>query len=169
MPLSRSSLLETLSSLAISFEIHEHPAVFSTKDVVQLPSPIPGQDTKNLFLRDDKRTTFVLVCVKADTRVNLKELGKNLGIKGITFGSPDEMEKLLGVTPGSVCLFALGNDSDHKVRGYLDLSIDIEQPMQNHPLENTATVVLLGKDLVRFCEHTGHPLVQIPIPARTEG
>jgi Ala-tRNA(Pro) deacylase len=120
MQLCRSSLLSVLSSLKIPFEIHDHPAVFSTKDVVQLHSPLPGQDTKNLFLRDEKRTTFILVCVKADTRVNLKELGKSLGIKGITFGSPEEMEKLLGVTPGSVCLFALGNDTENKVKGYLD-------------------------------------------------
>jgi Ala-tRNA(Pro) deacylase len=143
--------------------------VFSTKDVVQLHSPLPGQDTKNLFLRDEKRTTFILVCVKADTRVNLKELGKSLGIKGITFGSPEEMEKLLGVTPGSVCLFALGNDTENKVKGYLDSSINTEKLMQNHPLENTATVVLTGLDMCKVCEFLGHPLTQIPISSRADG
>lgn len=166
MPISRSSLLDLLSSLEISYSVYDHPAVFSTKDVVELPSRIPGQDTKNLFLRDDKRTTYLLVCVKAATRVNLKELGRSLGVKGITFGSPEELQNLLGVTPGSVCLFALGNDSEGKVRGYIDSSIKLGEQMQNHPLENTATVVLRTEDTLHVCERLGHPLTQISIPSQ---
>lgn len=165
-PITRADIITTLQKLSVTFEIHDHPAVFTTQDVVRLTHKLPGQDTKNLFLRDEKRTTFILVCVRADIRVNLKELGKTLGIKGITFGSPEELQSLLGVTPGSVCLFALANDSENMVRGFLDAGIDLEGQMQNHPLENTATVVLPVAGMRAFCEEVGHPLTALAIPER---
>ena len=166
MVTSQNELLQKLKDLEVSFRHFTHPAVFSTADIVLLPEKIPGVDTKNLFLRDEKRTRYLLVCVRAETRVHLKELGRALGIKGITFASPEEMLELLGITPGSVCLFSLLNDTGGKVAGYIDAAIDPESEMQNHPLENTATVVLKVSDLERFCNNFSHPLTRIEIPVR---
>jgi Ala-tRNA(Pro) deacylase len=157
-----------LSELGIQYRYYTHPAVFSVADVVLLPEKLPGADTKNLFLRDEKRTRYVLVCVRAETRVNLKELGRTLGIKGITFASPEDMLEMLGITPGSVCLFSLMNDSAGRVKGYFDASIDPGEEMQNHPLVNTASVVLRASDMFRFCERVGHPLERVDIPIRQE-
>jgi Ala-tRNA(Pro) deacylase len=162
----QARLCGLLTQLGISYQHFTHPAVFSTADVVLLPEKLPGVDTKNLFLRDEKRQRFVLVCVRAETRIDLKELGRLLQLKGITFGSPEELLQLLGVTPGAVCLFALLNDSAGRVTGYLDSSIEPAAPMQNHPLVNTATVVMPSCEVERFCAHVGHPLTRIQVPTR---
>jgi Ala-tRNA(Pro) deacylase len=158
-----------LDELNVEYEYHTHPAVFTTADVSLLSEKISGVDTKNLFLRDEKRTRYILVCVRAHTRVRLKDLGRQLGIKGITFASADEMQEMLGVTPGSVCLFSLCNDTQRRVAGYLDASIAQEDKMQNHPLINTATVVLRVTDMLRFCVRVEHPLERIEIPELQEG
>lgn len=83
-----SQLGSMLDQLEISYQHFTHPAVFSTEDVALLPEKLPGADTKNLFLRDEKRARYILVCVRAETRVDLKQLGRSLGMKGLTFGSP---------------------------------------------------------------------------------
>jgi hypothetical protein len=103
-----------------------------------------------------------MLCVRATTRVHLKELGRQRGIKGITFASAEEMLSFLGVTPGSVCLFALMNDQLGRVCGLLDDSLSPEEEIQNHPLENTATVVAQTADIERFCqeETSGKPLCE---------
>jgi Ala-tRNA(Pro) deacylase len=162
----QQALVSLLNQLQIVHTHFSHAAVFTTADVAKLTEDIPGSDTKNLFLRDEKRSRYILVCVRAETRVNLKELGKQLGIKGLCFATPDELQSLLGVTPGSVCLFALMNDVDGRVTGFLDSSITPTEAIQNHPLENTATIVLTAADIARFCAHAGHPLTRIEIPAR---
>lgn len=159
-------LFQTLEQLGIHYQLFKHPAVFSTADVSSLPEKIPGVDTKNLFLRDEKRRRFVMVCVRAETRVNLKELGKSLQLKGITFATPDELLRCVGITPGSVCLFALMNDASGCVAGFLDNSIAPSVDMQNHPLINTATLVLQTSEVERFCAHVRHPLTRIDIPVR---
>lgn len=163
---NQSRLFQTLEQLGIHYQLFKHPAVFSTADVSLLPEKIPGVDTKNLFLRDEKRRRFVMVCVRAETRVNLKELGKSLQLKGITFATPDELLRCVGITPGSVCLFALMNDASGCVEGFLDHSIAPSVDMQNHPLINTATLVLQTSEVERFCAHVRHPLTRIDIPAR---
>ncbi len=164
--MSSESLLQKLSALQIPHRVFQHRPVFTVDDIALLVEKIPGVDTKNLFLRDEKRTRYIVLCVRAETRVNLKELGRNLGMKGLTFGSAEEMLELLGLTPGSVCLFGLINDTSGRVTGYFDASIDPTAEMQNHPLINTATVVLAAADMERFCADIGHRLERIAIPER---
>jgi Ala-tRNA(Pro) deacylase len=159
-------LQTTLEELGLLYQLFTHPAVFSTADVALLPEKLPGADTKNLFLRDEKRSRYILVCVRADTRVDLKQLGRSLGMKGLTFASPEDMLAMLGLTPGSVCLFGLMNDTLGQVEGFLDSSLDAAEEMQNHPLINTASLVLKVNDMERFCARVAHPLTRIEIPSR---
>lgn len=159
-------LRAVLEELAIPYRHFTHPAVFSTADVVLLPEKLPGADTKNLFLRDEKRSRYILVCVRAETRVDLKQLGRQLGMKGLTFASPEDMLSMLELTPGSVCLFGLMNDKQGRVEGFLDKTLDAAEEMQNHPLINTASLVLKVADLERFCERVAHPLTRMDIPSR---
>ena len=169
MKLTSPTLRLLLDQQGIPYRHFTHPAVFTTADVALLPERLPGIDTKNLFLRDEKRRRYVLVCVRAETRVDLKQLGRVLDMKGLTFGSPEDMLDMLGVVPGSVCLFGLANDTQGRVEGFIDSSISPEGEMQNHPLVNTETVVLKVSDLLRFCAHTNHPLTAIDIPERASG
>jgi Ala-tRNA(Pro) deacylase len=166
MKLTPDKLRERIDSLGIKYESYSHPAVFTTADIALLPHALPGIDTKNLFLRDEKRTRYILVCVRAELRVDLKQLGRLLGMKGLTFGSPDELESFLGVSPGSVCLFSLANDKNNRVSGYIDSSIPLDLQMQNHPLINTQTLVLPVSGMLDFCASVGHPLTRVEIPER---
>jgi Ala-tRNA(Pro) deacylase len=87
-------------------------------------------------------------------------------MKGLTFGSPEELQSLLGVSPGSVCLFSLAHDKANKVEGFIDNSVPLDQPMQNHPLINTETLVLLASGMLDFCSSVRHPLTRIELPER---
>jgi Ala-tRNA(Pro) deacylase len=167
MKLTSETLRQLLDQLGIPHNHFTHPAVFTTADVLLLPERLPGVDTKNLFLRDEKRRRYVLVCVRAETRVDLKQLGRVLNMKGLTFASPEDLKEMLGVVPGSVCLFGLANDAQGRVEGFIDSSINPEDEMQNHPLLNTETVVLRVSDMLRLCAHVRHPLTRVEIPERS--
>ena len=62
----------------------------------------------------------------------------------------------LGITPGSVSLFALIHDGAQAVELVLDQAVWDAEQVQAHPLRNTATVLLSHAALVRFLAHTGH-------------
>jgi len=154
-----------LDSHDIAYVRHDHPAVYTVEEADQLVPELPGAKTKNLFLRDDKGKRHFLVLVPSDKRVNLKALKAVLGVKRISFGSPERLKKHLGIEPGAVSLLAVFNDSDHKVEVFMDSDLWAAETFLFHPLVNTSTLVLKKADIQRFLEATGHELKVVEVPA----
>ena len=59
------------------------------------------------------------------------------------------------MTPGSVTAFALINDADHRVRFVLDAGLAASDPVNFHPLTNTATTAISQADFRRFLAAVG--------------
>ena len=126
---------------------HEHAAVMTVEESEQLVPPLPGAKTKNLFLRDKKGARHFLVTVPAARSVDLNALGAVLGTGRLGFASPERLHKHLAITPGSVSLLALVNDTAGAVEFVLDRSLWEAEAVHAHPLTNTATVILAHADL----------------------
>jgi Ala-tRNA(Pro) deacylase len=153
---TRQELFKFLESLDIRVQTVDHPAVFTVAESAELDRRIPGGHTKNLFLRD-ARDALYLVVAHAHTRVDLKALARRLGASGrFSFGRPDLLQQVLGVTPGSVTIFALINDSDRRVAVVVDEALMAFDTINGHPLENTATTNIARRDLFRFIRACGH-------------
>jgi Ala-tRNA(Pro) deacylase len=70
------------------------------------------------------------------------------------------MAETLGVTPGSVTAFGLINDTAHRVRFVLDAGLAASDPVNFHPLTNTATTAISQADFRRFLAALGvEPLI----------
>lgn len=154
-PLTRNELFERLSELGIQTTTLEHDATFTVAESTAIEKALPGAHTKNLFLKGDKGN-IVLVVAKTSTVVNLKSLAKRLGAGRFSFGKPDLLLDLLGVTPGAVTAFAIANDTARKVAVILDSALMTHDSLNCHPLENTATTNIARDDLLRFIRSTGH-------------
>lgn len=127
---------------------------------------LPGAKTKNLFLRDKKGARHFLVTVPHDLAVDLGALGDRLDAGRLGFASAERMMKHLGITPGSVSLLALVNDSAHAVEFVIDRRLWEADAVHAHPLVNSATMVIPHADLERFLEATGHAARIIDVPDR---
>jgi len=144
---------------------HEHAAVMTVEESEQLVPPLPGAKTKNLFLRDKKGVRHFLVTVPAARTVDLSALGAVLATGRLGFASPERLHKHLAITPGSVSLLALVNDTARAVEFVLDRSLWEAAAVHAHPLTNTATVILAHADLEVFLRATGHVPRVIDVPA----
>lgn len=168
MPLTPDALLELLENNGIPATTHAHPPVHTVAESQALRGDIPGAHTKNLFLRDGKKTYF-LVVVAEDTPVNIKALKGPLQAKGsLSFGSAEALYEHLGVLPGSVTLLAAAND----VAGLVTIAIDAEllkaEAVCCHPLTNERTTSLAPEALDAFFRLTGHQPLVIEIPPAPE-
>lgn len=155
---------EDLEALAIPFEQYEHEAVFTVAESYGVKDAIPGAHTKNLFLKDTGGA-FWLVTVPAEMRVKLKALPAAIGCKRVSFGKPDDMERLLGLTPGSVTPLGAINAQPGTITVVLDRTLAEADRINVHPLRNTATIGLSGADCLRLLEHWGHAPLVADIPA----
>jgi len=144
---------------------HEHAAVMTVEESEQLVPPLPGAKTKNLFLRDKKGARHFLVTVPAARTVDLGALGAVLATGRLGFASPERLHKHLAITPGSVSLLALVNDTARAVEFVLDRSLWEADAVHAHPLTNTATMILAHADLEVFLRATGHVPRVIDVPA----
>lgn len=161
-----AGLLSDLSELAIPFVAHEHVAVFTVAESDAVNAAIPGAHTKNLFLKDNGGA-FWLVTVPSEARVDLKALPAAIGSKRVSFGKADDMERLLGVAPGSVTPLAAINAPPGSITVALDEGLAAADMVNVHPLRNTGTLGLSGPAILRLLRHWGHaPLVAaIPVQA----
>jgi Ala-tRNA(Pro) deacylase len=154
-----------LDALGISYERHEHPAVFTAADASQFWDPIPGVQCKNLFLRNKKGDRHYLVVVEIGKRVDLKDLVRTVADDRLSFGSAERLMAELGLTPGSVSPFGLINDADGSVRVLIDQDLKGADRLIFHPNINTASVVVSWGDLERFLRTRANRVNVISLPA----
>ncbi len=161
---SRLELVEFLDRLGISTRTVEHAAVFTVEESEKLHRELPGGHTKNLFLKDAKDRLF-LVVAEAHASINMKALHKTLGCARLSFGKPELLLQVLGVTPGSVTALAVINDRAQRVTVVVDDQLMKFETINSHPLTNTATTSIDRDDLMKFFLATGHTplIVQLPI------
>ena len=151
---TRADLFALFDRLGIAHRTAEHAAVFRVGEGEEVKAALPGGHTKNLFLKDAKGQLW-LVSALQDARIDLKALPAAIGSARLSFGSPERLHEALGVTPGSVTAFALINDPQHRVRFVLDAGLAAADPVNFHPLANTATTAISQRDFRRFLEALG--------------
>jgi Ala-tRNA(Pro) deacylase len=153
-PAAPPDLYAFLEANGIAQRTLEHPAVFRVDEGHDIKAALPGGHTKNLFLKDAKGQIW-LICALGETRIDLKRLPPVIGAARLSFGSAELLYEALGVTPGSVTLFALINDIDHRVRLVLDAALLAPEPINFHPLTNTATTAISQAGLRAFLAALG--------------
>jgi Ala-tRNA(Pro) deacylase len=161
-----TDLYKFLAEHDIEYQRHDHAPVYTVDDVERLVPPLPAARTKNLFFRDKKGRRHFLVVVPAEKRVDLKRLPTAIGSSKLSFGSPDRLEKYLGVDSGAVSIFALINDTAQAVEVIIDETLWSSEAFQFHPLVNTSTLLITRENLIRFLDSTGHEIIKLAVPAQ---
>ena len=149
--MTKQETYDYLRAHGVDFEITEHPAVFNMEECAAVDMPYPEDDAKNLLVRDDKKRSYYLITVRCGKRVDLKEFQRRHGTRRLSFASPEELLRLLDLTPGSVTPLGLLNDRDHAVR------------IGVHPNDNTATVWLSVRALLALLRDRGTEIELVEI------
>ncbi len=153
-PYYPQNLMVLMDNLQISYQFYTHEPVFTVAEADKVKDGIEGAHTRNLFLRD-KRENMFLVTLRHNTPIDLKKLSDLLGTGRFSFGSPERLWTYLGVKPGSVTPLAILNDTGKKVTLILEQAM-MDEPLINfHPLDNSMTVGMTPKELMKIIENHG--------------
>lgn len=155
MPITEIELFAFLDQLGIAHSTVEHPPIFTAEEGFAWDDKIPGLGCKNLFLKD-KRDKIWLAVMPANKRADINSLEKRIGSARLSFGKPELLMEVLGITPGSVTPFALMNDTERRVTVVLDEDMMASQEVNYHPLRNTASTTLKTTDLLLFINKLGY-------------
>ena len=162
MPAGRTDLFAKLEALGIETTTVEHASVFTVEEYEPVLAHLPGAHCKSLFLKDKKGAPW-LVVTRQSRPLNINKLARGIGAARCSFAKPELLWEVMGVEPGSVSPFGLINDTAARVTVILDAEMMTDDPLNYHPLENTATTAISAAGLRRFLAATGHAVREIDL------
>ena len=102
---------------------------------------------KNLFLCNRQQTEFYILMMPGNIPFKTKELSAQLNTSRLSFANADFMESFLDLTPGSLTVLGLMNDSEKRVQLLIDESILNSEYVGLHPCVNTSSIRIRVSDL----------------------
>jgi len=135
----KEKVYKKLNELNISYEVMEHPAVFTIEEMDALGITEKGDVCKNLFLRDEKGKRHFLVILEKDKKADLKNIQKQLGCTRLSFASAERLDKYLKLEKGEVTPLGIINETDCDVEVVYDNDLKGKTKLGVHPKDNTAT------------------------------
>lgn len=154
----KQEVIDFLNEKQIAFEKVEHDAVFTIEDMEGLGLDEKGEICKNLFLRDQKGKKHFLVVLPHGQKVDMASLSDALGAGKLSFASADRLTKYLKLTQGAVSPLGVLNDEEKSVIVVIDKGLEGMDRLGIHPNDNTATLFLSYKDLLKILNENSSPI-----------
>ena len=116
---------------------------------------------------DHERTDTMEACNEIDAILQVT-ICKNLFLCNqinsarLSFASPEDMERLLDITPGSVSIMGLMNDKENAVQLLVDEDVLQGEYLGCHPCINTSSLKMRTKDVFeRFLPAVHHDMITV--------
>lgn len=156
---------DILDKLEIVYERVDHEAADTMEACKEIDELLaPAVICKNLFLCNTQKTKFYLLMIREDKKFKTKEISKQIGSARLSFAPPEYMEKFLDITPGSVSIMGLMNDTEHQVQLLVDEDILAEEYFDCHPCINTSSLRLKTADVLHtFLEAVQHDYMVVKL------
>lgn len=138
---------DLLDSLEIPFIRVDHEEANTMESCKEISDLFQCMICKNLFLTNRQKTAFYLLLMPEGKVFKTKELSSQINSARLSFAGPEEMEKYLDITPGSVSITGLMNDHENHVKLLVDEEVLQSEYFGCHPSKNTSSIKLKTKDV----------------------
>ncbi|CDB66199.1 MAG: prolyl-tRNA synthetase associated domain-containing protein [Eubacterium sp.] len=120
---------------------------------------------KNLFLCNRQKTQFYLLMMPGDKTFKTKDLSRQINSARLSFADEEYMEKYLDITPGSVSIMGLMNDTDNNVQLLMDKEVLEDETLGCHPCINTSSLKLKTREVLdKFLPAVHHKAIIVELP-----
>ena len=153
-----------LDELGIPYTRCDHDHADTMEDCLLIERTLGARICKNLFLCNRQKTKFYLLLMPGSKPFKTKDLSAQIGSSRLSFGGPEDMERLLHLTPGSVTVLGLMYDPDCQVTLLIDQDLYQQTAFGCHPCINTSTVQFSTADLrEKLLPALGHPVTLVQL------
>ena len=156
-----------LDKLGVQYQRIDHEAAMTMEACEEIDHALGDNTTicKNLFLCNRQETDFYLLLMPGDKPFKTKDLSAQIHSARLSFTKPEYMEKYLDITPGSVSVLGLMNDSEKKVQLLIDEDVMKEPYFGCHPCINTSSLKFTTEDLMqKIIPALEHEPVTVTLP-----
>ena len=148
---------DKLDELQIEYARIDHEPLMTMEACAEADKILGVSICKNLLLTNRQKTDFYLLMMPGDKKFKTKELSAQINSARLSFADGEDMERLLDITPGSLSVMGLMNDTDNKVKLLIDRDVLTAGHIGCHPCINTSCIRITVEALERFLENVNHP------------
>lgn len=142
------AVYDLLDELQIPYERVDHEVMMTIADCAEVDQTLQITICKNLFLCNHQKTEFYLLMMPGEKKFVTKEVCKKIPSPRLSFADESYMEEFLNITPGSVSIMGLMNDTQNRVKLLIDREIAESEYLGCHPCINTSSLKLRTKDVL---------------------
>ena len=155
---------DLLDKLGVAYERVDHEAAMTMEVCQEIDKVLQATICKNLFLCNRQESKFYLLMIP-DTKVfHTKDLSAQINSSRLSFAKPEYMEKFLDITPGSVSVLGLMNDTENHVQLLIDEDVLKSEFVGCHPCINTSSIRFRTSDLVeKVLPAVNHEFIKVKL------
>ena len=159
---------DLLDGLGVPYDRVDHDFADTIEACEEVEKVLGEKICKNLFLCNRQKTNFYLLMMPGEKVFKTKDLSKQLGVARLSFAAPEDMLRLLNITPGSVSVLGLMNDKENEVQLVIDKPVLDDTRFGCHPVINSSTLAISTKDLMeKILPAVHHAAVIVDLPEET--
>ena len=156
-----------LDKLGIAYHRIDHEATMTMESCAAVDSVLDATICKNLLLCNRQCTAFYLLMLPGNKPFKTSILSKQIGSSRMSFADAVYMEKYLDITPGSLSILGLMNDTEMQVQLLIDEDVLEGEFIGCHPCINTSSLRFRTEDLTgKIIPAMGHEptIVELETP-----
>ena len=155
---------DLLDRLGIQYHRVDHEAAMTMEACHAADEAMGTRMCKNLLLCNRQKTVFYLLMLPGEKVFRTSILSKEIGSSRLSFADGEFMERFLDITPGSLSVLGLMNDSERHVQLLIDRELLGEEFIGVHPCVNTSSLKLRTRDLLeKILPATGHTYREVAL------
>lgn len=157
---------DLLDRLNISYQRLDHDVTDTIEACNGVDALLGTEICKNLFLCNAQKTDFYLLMMPGHKKFKTARLSRQIGCARLSFAGAEFMEKFLDITPGSVSVLGLMNDTENRVRLLIDKDvIEHHAFIGCHPCINTSSLKIRTADILEtFLPYVNHSYTLVTLP-----
>ena len=156
---------DLLDSLGIEYNRLDHEPAMTMEICAEIDKSLGGLICKNLLLCNRQCTAFYMLMMPGDKVFKTKDLSAQIGSSRLSFADGSYMEQFLDITPGSLSILGLMNDTENRVQLLIDEEVLQSQFIGCHPCINTSSLCMRTADLrEKLIPALGHEPIIVSLP-----
>ena len=106
-----------------------------------------------------------MLMMPGNKKFKTKNLSKQINSARLSFAGDEFMEKFLDITPGSVSVLGLANDTENQVQLLIDADVLKDEYIGCHPCINTSSLKIKTADLMeKILPAVHHEYILVDLP-----
>lgn len=152
-----TKVYQELDRLNIKYERVDNDSVEAMEECVEISDKLGAEIRKTIVVCNRQKTDFYLVVLPANKRFDSKLFAAMMRTSRVSFASPEDMEAVIGLTPGEASVMGILNDTEKRVQVVIDKAVADAEWFACNPGANTSHLRFKTKRLIKdFLPAEGH-------------